>query len=101
MVLHRLLGAIQEKYPDRLGYVHGKGLVASLHMIRPGAVKEPDNDLAFAVVERCVEKGLMLFSPVGISCVKISPPLSITEEQVREGCAVIDEALGEVLAEGA
>jgi len=99
-LLHRELGKIQKKYPDRLGYVHGKGLVASLHMIRKGR-KEPDVDLAFAVVERCVEKGLLFFSPVGVSCVKISPPLCINEAQILEGCRVVDEAIGEVLAEGA
>ncbi|NIA20975.1 MAG: aminotransferase class III-fold pyridoxal phosphate-dependent enzyme [Anaerolineaceae bacterium] len=99
-VLHRELAGIQKKYPTRLGYVHGKGLVASLHMIKPGR-KEPDVDLAFAVVERCVEKGLMLFSPVGVSCVKISPPLCITEAQLLEGCEVVNEAIAEVLDEGA
>jgi len=99
-VLHRELAKIQKKYPRRLGYVHGKGLVASLHMIKPGR-KEPDVDLAFAVVERCVEKGLMMFSPVGVSCVKIAPPLCITEAQLLEGCEVVNEAIAEVLDEGA
>lgn len=99
-VLHAELAKIQKKYPDRLGYVHGKGLVASLHMVKAGR-KEPDVDLAFAVVERCVEKGLLFFSPVGVSCVKIAPPLCTTKEQLLEGCRVVDEALGEVLAEGA
>jgi len=98
-VLHRELARIQKKYPTRLGHVHGKGLVASLHMIKPGR-KEPDVDLAFAIVERCVEKGLMLFSPVGVSCVKISPPLCITEDQLLEGCEVVNEAIAEVLDEG-
>jgi 4-aminobutyrate aminotransferase-like enzyme len=99
-VMHAELGKIQKKYPERLGYVHGKGLVASLHMIKAGR-KEPDPDLAFAVVERCVEKGLMMFSPVGVSCVKIAPPLCITKEQILEGCQVVCEAIGEVLSEGA
>ncbi len=98
-VLHRELGKLQKKYPHRVGHVHGKGLVASLHMIREGR-KEPDVDLAFTVVERCVEKGLMLFSPVGISCVKIAPPLCATREMIQEGCEVVDEAIGEALDEG-
>jgi 4-aminobutyrate aminotransferase / (S)-3-amino-2-methylpropionate transaminase / 5-aminovalerate transaminase len=100
-VLHRELKRLQKKYPDRLGTVLGKGLVASLHMVKPGKKKAPDGDLAFAVVERCIEKGLMLFSPVGVSCVKISPPLCINEAQILEGCKVVAEALDEVLAEGA
>jgi 4-aminobutyrate aminotransferase/diaminobutyrate-pyruvate transaminase/4-aminobutyrate aminotransferase/(S)-3-amino-2-methylpropionate transaminase len=99
-VLHRELWKIQKKFPTRVGYVHGKGLVASLHMIKEGR-KEPDVDLAFAVIERCVEKGLMFFSPVGISCVKIAPPLITTEEMILEGCRVLEESIGEVLKQGA
>lgn len=99
-VMHRELARLQAKYPSRLGHVHGRGLVASLHMIRQDR-KAPDPELASAVVRRSVEKGLMLFSPVGVSCVKIAPPLCITEEQVLEGCEVLNEALAEVLDEGA
>ena len=50
--------------PKRIGAVHGKGLVASLHMVKPGGI-EPDAATASAIVRRCVEKGLMLFAPVG------------------------------------
>ena len=99
-ILHRELAKIQKKYSTRVGTVLGKGLVASLHMIAKGK-KAPDLDLAFAVITRCVEKGLLFFSPVGISCVKIAPPLCINEAQILEGCQVLDEAIGEVLAEGA
>ena len=98
--LHRELAKLQQKYPTRIGYVHGKGLVASLHMIEEGR-KAPDVNLAFLVVERCIEKGLMLFSPVGISCVKIAPPLITTEDEIREGCEVMNEAIAEVLDGGA
>ena len=99
-VLHAELAKLQAKYSSRLGYVHGKGLVASLHMVKEGR-KEPDVDLAYKIVARCVEKGLMLFSPVGVSCVKISPPLITTEEQLKEGLVVLNEALAEVLDQGA
>jgi 4-aminobutyrate aminotransferase/diaminobutyrate-pyruvate transaminase/4-aminobutyrate aminotransferase/(S)-3-amino-2-methylpropionate transaminase len=91
---------IQKQFPDRVGSVQGKGLVYAMHMVKAGR-KEADYDLAFRVVERCVEKGLLFFSPVGASSVKISPPLVINREQVAEGCRVIEEALGEVLAAGA
>jgi len=89
-----LLG-LQRKYPDHIGSVQGKGLVYALHMIKTGR-KEPDYDKAFNVVARCVEKGLLFFSPVGYSSIKIAPPLVINEEQVREGVQVLDEALAEV-----
>jgi 4-aminobutyrate aminotransferase-like enzyme len=94
------LDGIKEKFADVVGARHGKGLVAGLAMVKPGT-KEPDANLAHAVVARCVEKGLLFFSPVGFggATVKIAPPLMITEAAVREGVGVIEEALAEVLAE--
>jgi len=99
-VLQDELDGVMARHPEVIGARHGKGLVAGLHMKDP-ETGEPDGDLAFAVVARCVEKGLLFFSPVGVngSTVKIAPPLVITEEAVREGVAVIEEALNEVLAE--
>jgi len=93
------LRRIGKRFSDRVGAVHGKGLVASLHMVKPGGI-EPDAPTASSVVWRCVEKGLMLFAPVGYAgaSVKISPPLVIGEEALREGISVLEEALEEVLA---
>jgi diaminobutyrate-pyruvate transaminase/4-aminobutyrate aminotransferase/(S)-3-amino-2-methylpropionate transaminase len=42
-----------------------------------------------------------MFAPVGPNgeCVKIAPPLTITEEALREGIEVFEEAVDEVLKE--
>ena len=53
-----------EKFSDHVGAVHGLGLVAALHMVTPGGI-EPNAPLAGAIVRRCVEKGLLMFAPVG------------------------------------
>jgi 4-aminobutyrate aminotransferase-like enzyme len=87
---------LKEKYPAVIGFAPGRGLVAGLHIVKDGR-KEADPDLAFDIVARCVEKGLLFFSPVGRATVKISPPLVINEEQVREGLAVLDEAITELV----
>lgn len=99
-VMQDELDKVMAKHPEVVGARHGKGLVAGLHMRKPGT-NEPDGDLAFAVVARCIEKGLLLFSPVGVngSTIKIAPPLVITEEAVREGVAVVEQCLEEALAE--
>lgn len=90
------LQRLAERFPQRIGTVHGRGLVAALHMVQPGGI-EPDPDFASRVVLRCVEKGLMLFAPVGYrgASVKICPPLCIEEEPLREGIAVMEEAIAE------
>jgi len=99
-LLQKELGKLQKKYPAVVGSVQGKGLVAALHMTKPNK-KVADYDFAFEVVRRCVDKGLLFFSPVGASSVKIAPPLVINEAQILEGCSVIDEAIEETLADTA
>jgi 4-aminobutyrate aminotransferase/(S)-3-amino-2-methylpropionate transaminase len=97
-ILQPELRRIGAQYPRHIGAVHGKGLVAALHMIQPGGI-EPNKPLAWEVIQRCVEKGLMFFAPVGYggASVKIAPPLTVTEEPLREGIAVLEEVLAETL----
>jgi len=95
-VLQPEVRRLGKRFADHIGAVHGKGLVAALHVVKPGGV-EPDPELATRIVWRCVEKGLMLFAPVGYAgaSVKICPPLVIEEEAIREGVAVIEQAIDE------
>lgn len=95
-VLQPELRRIGARFPQHVGVVHGRGLVAALHMVKPGGI-EPNPELASRIVLRCVEKGLMLFAPVGFAgaSVKIAPPLVIGEEALREGIAVVEEAIEE------
>ncbi len=98
-ILQPELRRIGGRFSHRIGAVHGKGLVASLHMVKPGSI-DPDPDLAFDIVRRAVEKGLLMFSPVGYAgaSVKISPPLVIQEEPLRESLVVIEDVLREALS---
>ena len=95
-VLMQGLRKLAKKYSDVVGCVHGKGLVAGMHIVKKGK-KQKDGELAWEIVRACVEKGLLMFSPVGASTIKIAPPLIITKEQVEEGLDVLDEAFAEVL----
>jgi 4-aminobutyrate aminotransferase/diaminobutyrate-pyruvate transaminase/4-aminobutyrate aminotransferase/(S)-3-amino-2-methylpropionate transaminase len=95
--MHERLNALRKRYPA-VGWVDGKGLVAGVACIRPGTM-EPDGDLAFDIVRRSVEKGVLMFSPVGLGggTVKISPPLTIAEEAIEESCGVLEECFAEAL----
>jgi 4-aminobutyrate aminotransferase-like enzyme len=89
---------IRNKYPDILGCAHGKGLVAGIQVVKKGT-KTPDSETALKINEKCFHKGLLMFAPVGTAgeCIKIAPPLMITEEALREGIKVLEEACDEVL----
>ncbi|HVO98206.1 MAG TPA: aspartate aminotransferase family protein [Bryobacteraceae bacterium] len=97
-LLHARLRAMMRCYPQ-IGDVEGKGLVAGMAMVRPGT-KEPDGDAAFDLVWRSIQKGVLLFAPVGFggATVKICPPLCITEAALEESLNVFEEAAAEVLA---
>lgn len=81
------------------GNVDGRGLVAAINIVKPGG-KEPDNAMAHDIIRRSMEKGLLMFSPVGFGggTIKLCPPLSITEEALREGLDVLAEAFDEAAA---
>lgn len=93
------LWEIQRKYPERVGCIHALGLVAGIQMVRSGT-RAPDGPVASKINEKCFQKGLLMFSPVGIAgeCIKIAPPLDMTEQALREGIAVLDSAMDESLS---
>jgi 4-aminobutyrate aminotransferase-like enzyme len=102
VILEQGLREIQASHSEVIGHYTCRGLVAGLQILVPGK-KEPNHDLAHSIVERCFQKGLLFFSPVGAwgQTVKIAPPLTITEDALREGIAVLGEAVDEaVMAPG-
>jgi len=91
-IMHERFREIQTRFPQ-IGNVQGKGLVAGLACVKPDTTV-PDGNLAFEVVSRCFEKGVLMFSPVGFggATVKIAPPLVITEAAILESTGVLEEA---------
>jgi 4-aminobutyrate aminotransferase-like enzyme len=98
-----LLDGIQKiagRYPKIIGAVRGRGLVVGLHLVR-GKNQEPDGDLAFAIVEKAFQKGLLLFAPVGFggATLKVCPPLTITREAILDGLSALAESVEEAAVE--
>ena len=99
-VLKSELAEIKAACPRVVGFAPAEGLVGGLLVVKPGT-KEPNYDLAWDVVNACFRRGLLLFAPVGVGggCVKIAPPLCITEEALREGCGVLREVFHKLIEE--
>ena len=89
---------LKNRYPEAIGIIQGVGLVVAVQFTHPGTT-DPNPDLAFEVTRRCIEKGLLLFAPVGVGgcAIKLNPPLCIGEDAVLEGVGVLVEVLGEVV----
>jgi 4-aminobutyrate aminotransferase / (S)-3-amino-2-methylpropionate transaminase / 5-aminovalerate transaminase len=81
----------------RIGRWDGTGLVCALQFTKAGT-KDPDPEPAWEFVRRAIQKGIMLFAPVGMGgcAIKINPPLCITKEALREGLEVLEGVAREV-----
>lgn len=96
-LLHQKLHTLKARVPQ-IGHSAGKGLVAGAVCIKPGS-DTPDGDLARDIVHRSLEKGVLMFSPVGNlgSTIKICPPLVITREAIEESFEAFEEAVQEAV----
>ncbi|MFC1582697.1 aspartate aminotransferase family protein [Planctomycetota bacterium] len=92
------LEKIAAKYPDNVAAVNCTGMVAAMMLVKPGTT-DADNDNAHTIVEKCFQKGLLMFSPVGPDgmSVKIAPPLNMPAEMMEEALGILAEAFEETL----
>ncbi|HEX7008965.1 MAG TPA: aspartate aminotransferase family protein [Phycisphaeraceae bacterium] len=99
-ILEQELSRIKDRFSGPIGAADARGLVATLQIVKPGTT-EPDKALATQIVRGCVEMGLLMFAPVGVGggTVKISPPLSVNEEALREGISVLESAIEQALTQ--
>ena len=98
-ILEAGLREIQQRHPEYVGHWTCRGLVGGIQITKRGR-KEPNHELAHAIIEHCFHKGLLFFSPVGAwgQTVKIAPPLTIPQEALEEGLTVLGEAVNEAVA---
>jgi 4-aminobutyrate aminotransferase / (S)-3-amino-2-methylpropionate transaminase / 5-aminovalerate transaminase len=96
-LLSDALHSLQGQFPDRILGILGRGLIAAV-LFRDPQTGEPDGLFASRVAECCMQKGLLLVH-TGRESIKIGPPLTITDEALLEGVAVLAEAIAEVMPE--
>ena len=96
-VLQAELADIKAQFSEIIGAAPGAGLVGGLLMVKKGT-QESNYELAWDIINNCFRNGLLMFAPVGVGgeCVKIAPPLCISEEAVKEGCQVIREVISQL-----
>lgn len=96
--LMRGLKDLEDRY-DTVGEVRGKGLMIGIEMVADGASKEPAPALAGRVMEACRERG-MLIGKGGLygNALRLSPPLTITEDDAARAIETLEVAFGEVEA---
>lgn len=93
VLLHDGLNNLKEKYPEKISYTFGKGLIASV-LFKNSETGVEDSLFASRVSETCMQKGLLVVH-TGREAVKIGPPLTISDDALLEGLDVLDEAIAE------
>ena len=69
--------------------VRGKGLMLALIT--------PSEEIATEIILKCQDRGLILFWLLfEKKAVRITPPLTISKEEIKEGCGIIIDALNEI-----
>lgn len=72
--------------------IRGRGLMLAAMTQHP--------EITNQVILKCQEKGLILFWLLFEGCaIRITPPLTVSESEIKEGCAIILEAMDEVYEE--
>lgn len=75
-----------------IGDVRGRGLLIGVDIVRNRASKEPDNDLAEAVLYRALDAGLSFKTTMG-NVLTLTPPLTVTEAEMGRALDIIGDAL--------
>jgi taurine---2-oxoglutarate transaminase len=95
-VLHQLLADLGENHPS-VGDVRSIGLFGIIEVVKNRQTKEPmapwnsSSPEMNALKKYCAEHGLFVYTHW--HTILIIPPLIITEEQLKDGFAVLDKAL--------
>ncbi|KAJ7456950.1 aminotransferase class-III [Mycena latifolia] len=92
--LRSFLLGLQAQY-ECIGEVRGMGLMQGMEIVKDRTTKEPDEALSTALSDRMLDLGLsanVLRIPGIGSSFRMAPPLTITEEELDAGLAIIAEA---------
>jgi 4-aminobutyrate aminotransferase len=97
-ILHDGLRAAAGDHPV-VGDVRGKGLMLAIEFVEPGTLN-PNAYATGRVFEECKKRGLLV-GKGGLygNTIRMGPPMTLTEDEAREGLAIIVDAIAAVSAE--
>jgi 4-aminobutyrate aminotransferase-like enzyme len=92
--LRQRLEALKEKYPV-IGDVRGMGLMQALELV--GEHKIPDTESLKRLFEATKRQGLLI-GKGGLmgNCVRIAPPLNVTQDQIDHAVKVLDQSFAQL-----
>jgi 4-aminobutyrate aminotransferase/(S)-3-amino-2-methylpropionate transaminase len=95
-LIHSTMQAWKEKY-NRVGDVRGVGAMQIVEFVKDRQTKEPDMETAMAVLKDAVKHGIILIrAGLYSNCIRLLPPIVMTDEQLKEGMQVLEDAIARV-----
>jgi 4-aminobutyrate aminotransferase / (S)-3-amino-2-methylpropionate transaminase / 5-aminovalerate transaminase len=95
--LRARMHAWQARWPQ-IGDVRGLGAMLAIELVRDPASKDPAPDLAEAVIDAALQRGLLLLKAgVNGNCIRVLCPLTTSEAELDDGLRAWEEALVAVL----
>ncbi len=83
----------KEKY-SLVGDTRGLGAMQLVEFVKDRDSKEPDMEVAMEIIKDAIAQGLILIrAGLFSNCIRLLPPLVITDEQLEEGLAVLESAI--------
>ena len=83
----------KEKYPS-VGDVRGVGAMRLVEFVKDRETREPAPELTLQIIKDAVAHGLILIrAGLYSNCIRLLPPLVITDEQLTEGLGVLEAAI--------
>src|SRR4051812_10395769 len=75
-----------------VGDVRGRGLLLGVELVRNRETKEPDDDLAEAVLYRALDRGLSFKTTMG-NVLTLTAPLTVSEAEMLQALDIVEEAI--------
>jgi 4-aminobutyrate aminotransferase len=75
-----------------IGDVRGRGLLLGVEIVKSRDTKEPNNDLAEAIMYRALDAGLSFKTTMG-NVLTLTPPLTITQSEMMQALVILDGAI--------
>lgn len=92
-IMEQRLNTWKEKYPI-VGDVRGLGAMRLVEFVKDRKTKTPDMDLTLKIVKDAVANGIILIrAGLFSNCIRLLPPLVITDAQLNEGLDVLEAAI--------
>jgi 4-aminobutyrate aminotransferase / (S)-3-amino-2-methylpropionate transaminase / 5-aminovalerate transaminase len=85
---------IQERHPDFVGDVRGRGPMAAMEFVRDAESRTPDKERTTKVIEGALQEGLLLLSAGQYgNCIRTLMPFVITDDELEEGLSILGRAV--------